>query len=450
MAKAKRPHKDISDVGGDSDGANKRQRSAPEQIRSPEDAVKLVKAHRKELGEYIKALTAEQPPVSEHDAYAQLGSLSRTLLPAFQLLAGHDAPTTPGGEGVRFTRHEAAETFSLTSLKDKGPPGSGESNGPEQKKQDDQKNEQQKEQPQQLVPRAGGASSRGLDFIDPMLITPWTTDDISSTLPPLPPADPQLADAAFRHQALSTADELAYDRLEWIGDANLYLLSTYFIFSTFGGLDPGKSSQMREILVRNQTLASYFQEYGLGSRARVPAFIRLGQGKDGLKVQGDMFEAYVAAVVLSDHERGPARAVTWLKALWARTVADDIRRAERAPETQRVAEMGQARTADEAATAKLRLNQALRVPGVELLYEDVPTKQKNRHNKSPMFSVKLFLKGWGEQKKELGWGTAASKKEAGQKAALMALGNKKVMAVYVARKKAYVEEMAKSEAAAAE
>lgn len=329
----------------------------------------------------------------------------------------------------------AAQAISLTSVKDDNVSSSGRPDG----------QEKQQQQQQQTVPRAGGASSRGLKFIDPMLITPWTVDDIPSSLPPLPPVDPELADAAFRHQALSTPGELAYDRLEWIGDANLYLLSTYFIFSTFGGLDPGKSSQMRELLVRNQTLASYFQEYGFASRAKVPSFIRLGQGKDGMKVQGDMFEAYVAAVILSDHERGPARAVAWLKALWARTIADDIRRAERRPETQRVAEMGQSRAADEMATAKLRLNQALRVPGVELIYEDAPTKQKNKHNKSPMFSVRLFLKGWGEQKKELGWGTAPSKKEAGQKAAMMALANKKLMATYVERKKAYVEEMAKSQ-----
>ena len=331
----------------------------------------------------------------------------------------------------------------MTTFKDEDTCSPGRSSGQE-------KQQPQKLNREQVGSRGGGTpSSRGLEFIDPMLISPWTVDDISPTLPPLPPVDPQLADAAFRHQALSTADELAYDRLEWIGDANLYLLSTYFIFSTFGGLDPGKSSQMRELLVRNQTLASYFQDYGLGSRAKVPSFIKLGQGKDGIKVQGDMFEAYVAAIILSDHEKGPARAVAWLKALWARTIADDIRRAERRPETQRVAEMGQSRTADEAATAKLRLNQALRVPGVELIYEDAPTKQKNKHNKSPMFSVKLFLKGWGETKKELGWGTAASKKEAGQKAAMMALGNKKLMSVYVARKKAYVEEMGKSEDAVA-
>lgn len=433
----KRPLQDISDGSRkDAENKHKRRRSGSEQgLQSSSDAVELLKAHSSELLECIQALGGNSTEIPADDVQAKLGPLSKKLLPAFQALAGGDATTTTGGEPGRLIASQETCASAPTH-----PKGNDES--PSSLRRPDG---QEQQPPKQLIPSSGGSSSsRGLEFIDPMLITPWTVDDISPALPPLPPADPQLADAAFRHQALSTANELAYDRLEWIGDANLYLLSTYFIFSTFGGLDPGKSSQMRELLVRNQTLAAYFREYGLESRAKVPAFIRLGQGKDGVKVQGDMFEAYVAAVILSDRERGPARAVAWLKALWARTVADDIRRAGQRPETQRVQEMGHDRTADEGATAKLRLNQALRVPGVDLIYEDVPTKQKNKHNKSPMYSVKLFLKGWGEQKKELGWGTGVSKKEAGQKAAVMALANKKQMAVYVARKKAYVDGMAES------
>lgn len=430
----KRSLKDISDVHTkDSDDTNKRQRSESDQrIRSSDDAIELLKANSNELISCLQALT-ENTNTSSRDAQENLGPLREKLIPALEAISGDNAPTVAGGKRVRCRYPQVVGISPLTRFQEAEISNPGRPNGQGQP---------------QAVPSAGGSSSRGLDFIDPMLITPWTVDDIPSSLPPLPEVDPQLADAAFRHQALSTPGELAYDRLEWIGDANLYLLSTYFIFSTFGGLDPGKSSQMRELLVRNQTLAGYFREYGLSSRAKVPAFIKLGQGKDGLKVQGDMFEAYVAAVILSNHEHGPRRAVAWLKALWARTIADDIRRAEKRPETHHVAEMGQSRTADETATAKLRLNQALRVPGVELIYEDVPTKQKNKHNKSPMFSVKLFLKGWGEQKKELGWGTAVSKKEAGQKAAMMALGNKKLMATYIARKKAYVDEMAKSAEAA--
>lgn len=238
---------------------------------------------------------------------------------------------------------------------------------------------------------------------------------------------------------------MGYDRLEWVGDANLYLLSSYLIFFTFGGLDSGKGSQLRERLVRNQTLASYFREYNLIQRAKLPANIDL-KSKEGQKIQGDMVEAYVGAVVLSDKRQGAAKAAAWLKALWARTIADEIRKAEKKPETQRVQELGQAREVDEAATAKQRLNLALKVPGVDLIFQDVPTKQKNKHNGLPMFTVNLFLKGWGEQNKLLGWGTAGSKKEAGQKAALMALANKKVISVYEARKKAYVEQMAENAA----
>jgi len=179
-------------------------------------------------------------------------------------------------------------------------------------------------------------------------------------------------------------------------------------------------------------------------RTKLPEWVDL-KSPQGIKIQGDMFEAYVGAVILSDKESGAARAVAWLKALWARTIADEIRRAEKKPEVHRVAELGQERNVDEASLAKQKLSVAIKVPGVDLIYEDVPGTHKNKHNGLPLYKVRLYLKGWGEKMKLLGWGTAGSKKEAGQKAALMALGNKKEMAIYEAKKKAYLEQMEQME-----
>jgi ribonuclease-3 len=39
---------------------------------------------------------------------------------------------------------------------------------------------------------------------------------------------------------------------------------------------------------------------------------------------GDIFEAYVAAVILSDPAGGLARAISWLKALWGMTLRKEI------------------------------------------------------------------------------------------------------------------------------
>ncbi|PKS09716.1 hypothetical protein jhhlp_004337 [Lomentospora prolificans] len=389
----KRSHNQISDGHiRQAEGDSKRRRSETG-LESREDAVSLIRAHSSSLIECLQALNSS----TSNRADENLVSLSKKLLPAIQALAG-----------------EAAETTAAQHQDAKPQPTLGEQ-----------------------AQKPDAPSSRGLEFFDSALVTPWTTKDISPSLPPLPSAYPELAEAAFRSPAVAKPGEMSYDRLEWIGDANLYLLSSYLIFFTFGGLDAGKGSQLRERLVRNQTLASYFRDYNLVQRAKLPPNLDL-KSKEGQKVQGDMIEAYVGAIVLSDKKQGATKAAAWLKALWARTIAEEIRKVEKNPETHRVQELGQVREVDEAATAKQRLNLALKVPGVDLIFEDVPTKQKNKHNGQPMFTVNLFLKGWGEQKKLLGWGTAGSKNEARQKAALMALANKKVLSVYEAKKKAYL------------
>jgi ribonuclease-3 len=238
------------------------------------------------------------------------------------------------------------------------------------------------------------------------------------------------------------SQQLNYERLEWIGDAYIEIIASSFIFATFGRLKVGRCSQMRERLVCNQTLSKYFKAYNFGSRARVPSNVSIhGESKDAIKVQGDMIEAFVAAVILSDADHGVARAAKWLKALWSRTIEQEIREIEREPDLKKCQEMMQGTGAaqDDKILSKVHLATAIKVPGVEIKYEDMgPPKPDKNNRKLSLYTVGVFLTGWGEKKKLLGTGMAHSKKEAGQKAAWMALENKKMMKVYREKKSVFL------------
>lgn len=230
------------------------------------------------------------------------------------------------------------------------------------------------------------------------------------------------------------------------------LIATVLIEKTFQKLSSGRLSQMRERLIRNTQLAEYFREYGLQSRARLPADLANradpGRGsskdKDLQKTQGDMFEAYVAAVIQSDPVSGLGNAVKWLKALWARTLQEDIQKAESKTGAQPDLS-GQGGQRPTTKTPKEELSTQIVVKGIVIHYESMPCTKKDKHHNLPMFAVGAYLDGWGETHKLLGVGTALSVKEAGHKAATAALQNKKLLSQYTAKKASFMAARAAGE-----
>ncbi|KAL7766224.1 hypothetical protein ACKLNR_004140 [Fusarium oxysporum f. sp. zingiberi] len=304
-------------------------------------------------------------------------------------------------------------------------------------------------------------------------VSRWTVADIPPSLPPLPRISPELEEQVFRHPGLG---EPNYERLEWYGDAALEMISTELVFETFEYLPTGRSSQLREQLVRNLTLSDYYRQYGMQHKTKIPADMgsmvdmirRSGRDKETIKIQGDVFEAYVGAVVKSDPQHGAANAVAWLKALWARTIKDQIRQAEQhrkndlkgqrflarssatTPPTEQTVTTQAIPTAKPKApsTNKDRLSRAIVVRGIKLRYEDMPCNKKDKNLKLPLFTVGIYLDGWGEAGKLLGFGTALGKKEAGERAAKSVLENKKQLKVYEAKKEAWMKETHEKEPAA--
>ncbi|OAA59435.1 Ribonuclease III [Cordyceps fumosorosea ARSEF 2679] len=293
------------------------------------------------------------------------------------------------------------------------------------------------------------ANSSPLSFNVPSSMecaTPWRSAEISQLLPPLPKVkDKKLEELAFTHPGFvpGSSPDKQYEKLEWVGDAYLELFATLLIHNTFPKMPSGRCSQMRERLIRNTTLAAYFREYGLESKARLPRDIMdqkkpargSSSDKDMLKIQGDMFESYVAALILSDPANGIATTMGWLKALWGRAIIDDVRKAE-------VAEADAVTTenAERQRNPKEELSCKIVVKGITLRYEKAETKKKtDRHLGQELFTVNVYLDGWGEKGKLLGWGSGLNVKEAGQKAAMRALENRKLIKVYEGKKKAFME-----------
>lgn len=283
-------------------------------------------------------------------------------------------------------------------------------------------------------------------------VMPWNYSEIPNQLPPLPKVlDATLETAAFTHQGMGTGrvTDLSYERLEWVGDAYLYLTSTLLISQTFPILLPGKCSQLRERLVKNITLSDYARQYGFEKRAKLPNEI-LGNSKypakdqDLTKIMGDIFEAYVAAVVLSDPENGVVRITDWLRKLWSMTLKKEIINEEKSemkldsPMWRLRGDVGKVKIASSAPVhlgPKEQLQRLLGSKGIKLMYKDAAPERKDKTNKLPLFTVGVYLDGYGHKDKQLGYGMANGKKDAGNKAAAMALANKSMMKELTDKKK---------------
>ncbi|KAJ6441936.1 nucleolar RNAse III [Purpureocillium lavendulum] len=283
---------------------------------------------------------------------------------------------------------------------------------------------------------------------------PWKSSEITEKLPPLPRIlDPELEKMVFTHPGVARQGE-SYERLEWLGDAYIELAATGLIFKTFLKTPAGRCSQLREMLVRNITLAGYFRRYNMQSKAILPPeFLgnrELGRGrsndKDLCKTQADMFEAYFGAVIASDPRHGKKNALTWIRALWGQTIKDEIMGCEREHAASAKANGQKPEPSSPSAIPNLNPKDKLRATvgakGIQIQYRDIPGNKKDKKLGLPLYTVGVYLDGWGETQKLLGTGTALQKKEAGHKAAAQALENKKLMKVYEAKKKAFNDALA--------
>lgn len=237
-----------------------------------------------------------------------------------------------------------------------------------------------------------------------------------STLPPLPIIlDKALEAVAFTHPGSLGCDtaskvNISYDRLEFLGDAYIELMATRVIFPRFPRLAAGRLSQQREMLVKNETLAEYALAYGFDEKAKLPSTHNT-PGKDNrklwLKTLGDIFEAFVAAVIISDPEQGFQVAEAWLAALWESKLGSQKREDTEIIDPK----------------AKMHLAAKIMGKGIRINYRDEAPPVEIKQQGKLIFQVGVYLTGWGWEDQHLGSGKGLNKQEAGQKAAADAMVN---------------------------
>ncbi|KAI9791251.1 MAG: hypothetical protein M1833_001564 [Piccolia ochrophora] len=230
-------------------------------------------------------------------------------------------------------------------------------------------------------------------------------------LPSLPPIDdPSLLRKVFTYQGLldakqSSQSDASYERLEFLGDAYLECIATRIIYGLFPHLHVGRLAQIRENCVCNATLAVYAREYGFHKRLRLAGDPSI-KSKSETKVHADIFEAYVAAVIIDHPETGFQLVEEWLQRLWGPRLLKfmDVPLLNR--------------------EAKQELAKKVMSRGVKLDYIEPrqPQPVKGEPGKKTFF-VGVYMTGWGWQGQFLGEGEGINKNEAGMRAATNALYN---------------------------
>lgn len=269
---------------------------------------------------------------------------------------------------------------------------------------------------------------------------------LPTSLPPLPQLAPDYAAGPFIHKSAavysrnSKIKDLSYERLEFLGDAYIELIASEIIYARFPYLPAGQMSQLRESLVRNDTLAEYSVAYGFDKRIELDSFRQMeagaSKGNKGLKkVFGDVFEAYLAAVVLSDPKDGRANAEKWLAALWEpRLVMSEkgLSRSAYGPPPVSDTDKDPLNTYNPDAKQELSRRIVYHGKEVKLTYEswrDMIELKGAQIGQSRHF-IAVYLTGFGFEKKLLGKGEGKNRGEAGQWAATDAMhgGSKELVA----------------------
>ncbi|KAI9671147.1 MAG: hypothetical protein M1817_003654 [Caeruleum heppii] len=245
---------------------------------------------------------------------------------------------------------------------------------------------------------------------------------------------------------LASDPNLSYDRLEFLGDAYLELIATRVIFSRFPNLPSGRMSQIRENLVCNAALAALAAKYGFEQRVKRNSDLELvspakesgwdrrrwkDKDKDKgthVKIMADVFEAYVAGVVLDSPSSGFTTAEAWLAALWEPQLRKHDQTYRGPVEINPL--------------AKQQLSLRIQAKNIKIDYLDErpPRYVKGRPDQDE-FYIGAYLTDWGREKEILGSGTGKNKKEAGMRAAMAALENHPLIDELARVKEEHVEEV---------
>lgn len=123
-------------------------------------------------------------------------------------------------------------------------------------------------------------------------------------------------DEAWLQQALThpsvdqkRSTNLAYERLEYLGDAVLELVVSRELFTRYPKSDEGELTKMRAAIVSRQHLAELCAQLGWCDHLSMSAQLEKSGGRQTLSIQANTFESVIGAVMM-DSNYNAARKVS--------------------------------------------------------------------------------------------------------------------------------------------
>jgi ribonuclease III len=202
-----------------------------------------------------------------------------------------------------------------------------------------------------------------------------------------PVADLKLFERAVTHASVGRD---SYDRLEFLGDRVLGLVTARWLYERFPDEHEGQMSKRFNALVSRETCAEVGRQLGIPGHIRLGKQAREDRAADSDNVVGDVVEALIGALFL---ESGFDAAQDFIRTAWA----DYVGSQKRAPQHPK------------SALQELAADRSLPPP----LYELV--SRTGAHH-APTFRIRVSIKGGGEAEAE-----GASKQDAETAAALALL-----------------------------
>lgn len=218
---------------------------------------------------------------------------------------------------------------------------------------------------------------------------------------------------------------MSYERLEFLGDAYIEIIASRLIWSHYKNLQPSRMSSIREMLVKNETLSEYSIAYGFDKKIDITPASYPTQRPAVIKLHGDVFEAYIAAIVVSDPVNGFETAESWLTKLWEPLLTD---------------------VQTEPANMKIKDELMAKIGGKGIKLDYVEEKPMVRGKGIETYFMGVYLTGYGYDNQHLGSGHGLTKRAAGMEAARKALNNHPLIDDLIAKKKAQLEVQAAEKA----
>lgn len=198
-----------------------------------------------------------------------------------------------------------------------------------------------------------------------------------------------LTHSSFAHEDKKKCDN--YERLEFLGDSVLGMITSEYIFKKFNNLHEGKLTRLRSLLVCEKTLKIFAEKLQIGKFLRLSHGEERSGGRERASILADAFESIVAAIFL-DGGLEPA------KELVLKFITNEL-----------------GSTYEIANDYKTEVQETLQASGKhKSIKYNLVSETGPDHNK--IFTIELLIEGI-----PVGAGTASSKKEAEQLAAKYAL-----------------------------